>query len=174
MRIRILVLAVLATLLTAAPAAAFDLGRVSPPAPRWDAGQVVEVGAVRVAGIPTALGTPQVFASQGDDDEQIETAVWERRAGDGWQVAGSATVVRAPWLAGASASVRWFIAWQERPAAEAVYRRVTLANGGTAWVAKDQIIWQPEPGAIASVRLHRHFASVERFRRIAGWSTVVG
>lgn len=169
MRLRILLLTLLAVLSTTAPAAALESDVRIPP-PRWNIGQTVEVGGLAVPHIPSALGDPQVFESEGDDGEQISTAVWERPTEEGWEVTGKVGVVRAPWLTEPASSYAWLVEWQDRPEAEAIYRRITLPGGRPAWLATDQIIWQPSAGSIASVTLHENYAESALLRLIARWS----
>lgn len=171
MRLRAVLLALLALFLTAAPAAAATPSW-RPPPPMASAGKTVEVSAVRVFGLPAALGEHQIFDSVGDDDEKIATAIWERRRGDGWEVEASFTVVRAPWLTDPATAFAWLKRWQERPALEAVYREIALPDRTPAWLADDQVIWQPEPGSIASVTLHEHHASPSRLMAIAASAMV--
>ncbi|WP_157063358.1 hypothetical protein [Luteipulveratus mongoliensis] len=110
-----------------------------------------EVGGVALSQLPAGLGALSVFDSE-DDDAQISTGVWESTVPEGSAVDLSVTVVRSDRFTTPEAFHDWVVPWQERPAEEAVYEQTTV-GGGTAWLAKDQVLWLIRPGLGASVTI---------------------
>ena len=115
----------------------------------------VTIDDVRFAALPHGLGSPSQFESITDDDVAVTTRSWESQVNDGWRVDLSISVTRSAWLATPQQFQEWLVAWQQRPAQEAVTRRVRV-GGADVWIGRDQAAWLVRPGVGAVVRLDRN------------------
>lgn len=143
--------ALAAAAVTIAPAPAEAREVSTPPAMSRVSAPVVEVGGVSLGGLPDGLGEHSVFESE-DEDVAITSGVWESPVDEGYAVDLSVTVLRSGQFTTPVVFRDWMIQWQERPAEEAVYRRISI-NGQPAWLAKDQVLLLVRPGLAVSITL---------------------
>lgn len=95
--------------------------------------------------LPDGLGTSTDFDYEFDDVAFV-SRVWESPApSGGWRVDLNLDVMRGARLVDAQSLHDWFIAYEERPPAEARYHRISV-NGRPGWQSRDQIFWLVRPG----------------------------
>jgi hypothetical protein len=103
--------------------------------------------------LPAGLGTSTDFAYE-YDDVTFTARVWESAAADGWRVDLDIEVLRGARLVDARALHDWFIAYQDRPPAQARYRAVHV-HGRPGWASADEVFWLVRPGVAVAVLLDR-------------------
>jgi hypothetical protein len=146
-------LAVLAVLLVAGPAAA-----------AFPASPAAVVDHVAFGYLPPGLGTSSDFAY---DFERVDfvARVWESRIPEGWRVDLDLVVMRGARLSSPRALHNWFIRYDVRDP-EPVYRRVRV-HGHRGWLADDQVFWLIRPGLAVSATLDGARWARHEVRRIA-------
>jgi hypothetical protein len=95
--------------------------------------------------------------------------VWESQSADGnWQVDLDADVMRGKRLTDGKALHNWFVAYEDRPRAEAHYIAVQV-RGHPGWLSSGQVFWLQHPGLAVSVSLDPTGWTVPDVVR-TGWS----
>ncbi len=118
--------------------------------------------------LPTGLGRDSDFdyAFQG---VHFVARVWESRSADGgWRVDLDADVMRGSRLTDGRALHDWFVAYEDRPPAEARYIAVGV-HGHPGWLSRGQVFWLQRPGLAVSVALDRTRWAVPEVVQ-TGWS----
>lgn len=155
----IVVTAVLGAL-TLAATSADATSRRPPPATTLDG--------IAFGQLPTGLGdsTDFDYAYQG---VRFVARVWESRSDDGgWRVDLDADVMRGKRLTDGKALHDWFVAYEDRPPAEARYIAVRV-HGRPGWLSRGQVFWLERVGLAVSVSLDRTRWSVLDVVQ-TGWS----
>jgi hypothetical protein len=119
-------------------------------APAAPAAQVLD--GVQLRYLPAGLGSSTDFAYE-YDEVAFAARVWESGSDvRGWRVDLHVGVMRSDRLANGRSLHDWFIAYQERPAAEARYVPVRV-HGRPGWLCRDEVFWLVRPGLALSVQL---------------------
>lgn len=122
-------------------------------APGAAAAAPTRVDAVEFGWLPHGLGARSDFTYEYDDVAFV-SAVWESRSDDGYRVDLNADALRGDRLSAPRALHDWFIAYEDRPPAEARYRPVRI-SGHRGWACRDEAFWLVRPGFAISVHLDR-------------------
>lgn len=122
-------------------------------APGVAAAQSARVDVVQFGWVPDDLGARSDFTYEYDDVAFV-SAVWESGpdAEGGYRVDLNADVMRGARLTDPAALHDWFIAYEDRPPAEAHYRPVRI-HGHRGWLSRDEAFWLVRPGFAISVHL---------------------
>jgi hypothetical protein len=155
----ILVAGVLGALTVAATAAAAS-SRRPPPATTLDG--------IAFGHLPSGLGNSSDFdyTFQG---VHFVARVWESQSDDGgWRVDLDVDVMRGKRLTDGPALHDWFVAYEDRPPAEARYIAVDV-HGHPGWLSRGQVFWLQRAGLAVSVSLDRTRWSVPDVVQ-TGWS----
>ncbi|MCW2597565.1 MAG: hypothetical protein JWP39_3453 [Jatrophihabitans sp.] len=117
------------------------------------AGPSATVGGFGFSRLPAGLGARSDFVYDYDDVD-FTSAVWETGpdADGGYRVDLDITVMHGIRLSSPRALQDWFIAYEERPPAEARYVPVRI-HGRRGWVSRDEVFWLVRPGVALAVRL---------------------
>lgn len=104
--------------------------------------------------LPSGLGTSTDF-DYAFSGVHFAARVWESQSGDGgWRVDLDVDVMRGRRLTDGKALHDWFIAYEDRPPAQARYIAVGV-HGHPGWLSRGQVFWLQRPGLAVSVSLDR-------------------
>lgn len=109
------------------------------------------IGGVAFGFLPAGLGQASDFTYEYEDVTFV-ARVWESQIPDGWRVDADVEVLSGPRLSSGTALHDWFIAYQDRPPAQARYVPVRV-HGRPGWLARDELFWLVRPGLAVSVQL---------------------
>jgi hypothetical protein len=110
------------------------------------------LGGIELRHLPAGLGSSTDFEYEYDDVSFV-ARVWESGSDEaGWRVDLNVDVMRGDRLSDAGALHDWFIAYEERPPGEAVYRPVRV-HGHRGWMSRDEVFWLVRPGLAVAVHL---------------------
>ncbi|HEY3714493.1 MAG TPA: hypothetical protein VGL39_08210 [Jatrophihabitantaceae bacterium] len=152
----------------AGPASAVPARAPAPASAPAPAPQGIGIGGIRFGYLPAGLGQASDFYYE-YDEVAFTARVWESPApSGGWRVDADIEVLSGDRLTDGAALHDWFVAYQERPPADAHYVPM-LVHGRPGWLARDQLFWLVRPGLAVSVRLDGTRWSTSEVVRI-GWA----
>jgi len=137
---------------------------------RAEAATGTTFGGVQFGYLPDGLGQASDFNYEYDDVTFV-ARVWESSVPDGWRVDADLDVMTGARLTTGAALHDWFIAYEDRPPAEARYLPVRV-HGHPGWLSRDQLFWLVRPGLAVSVQLDASRWNAAEVVRTA-WSAVV-
>ena len=118
---------------------------------RAEAAPGTTVGGVQFGYLPDGLGQASDFNYEYDDVTFV-ARVWESQVPDGWRVDADLDAMSGARLTTGQALHDWFIAYEDRPPAEARYVPVRV-HSHPGWISRDQLFWLVRPGLAVSVQL---------------------
>jgi hypothetical protein len=135
-------------------------------APSGAAATAPVLDGVQLRYLPAGLGTTTDFAYEYDDVSFV-ARVWESGSdADGWRVDLDVDVMRGATLSDPAELRDWFIAYEDRPPADARYRAIRV-HGHRGWMSRDEIFWLMRPGLAIAVQLDRSRWSAGQLSRTA-------
>jgi hypothetical protein len=112
----------------------------------------VTIDGIAFTHLPPGLGDASDFRYE-NDDVAFVSRTWESaRPGGGFRVDADLIVMRGARLRDGPALRDWFVAYEDRPPAEARYVPVRV-HGRPGWLGRDQVFWLVRPGLAVSVHV---------------------